>query len=152
MLGRSDASGDFSVCDSEFPALAFHEAFEVQEGDVEVLADVGYPDGVRLEPFHRDDGPADRIGTRDEKRIGVAAALEELLLLDIGLEVRDGIDLTTGVITGGYRRCAAPGSKSRARFALLAVLVSLLWLAWLVWPVARVSGCRGVGSFAASVQ
>jgi len=59
-----------------------------------VLTNVGQFDSVRLEPLHRHDGATDGMSAGHDERVSVTTALKELLLFDVGLEVRHRINLT----------------------------------------------------------
>jgi len=54
-----------------------------------VLADIGNSEGVRFMLLHGHDSPLDDKGFGDDKRVGAAAALIDLLQLDILLEMLD---------------------------------------------------------------
>src|SRR3546814_18348562 len=65
---------------SELPAFSFHEGFGGQAIDPEVLADIGDFRSVLLEQLHSDHAPP--LGRRlgDDEGVGIAPALEKLLL------------------------------------------------------------------------
>lgn len=71
-----------------------HEAFKVQEWNFEVIADVRDLYSMWLKSFHRHDCASDCVGARDNERISIAAASDQLLLLYIGLEVRHRVNLS----------------------------------------------------------
>src|SRR3546814_5499639 len=72
---------------SELPAFSFHEGFEGQAIDPEVLADIGDFRSVLLEQLHSHHAPplGRRLGV--DEGVGIPPALEKLLLLNLLLAI-----------------------------------------------------------------
>src|SRR5579883_2007645 len=88
----------------KLPTLPLHELFKREALDIKVLADVGYLHAMLFEFFRGHDRAALNGCLCDNEGVSNLAALEDFLLLDVLLEVRDGVDFPDESAFCGCRR------------------------------------------------